>query len=334
MAASSSRMMSLALLLCMAALAVMMQSASSQGIPSLTVGSNSLATTLKCTNTKTNKTTCSATCNKRCPRKCLIQCPSCKTFCLCDFYPGVSCGDPRFTGADGNNFYFHGKKDKDFCIVSDAGLHINAHFIGKRNPAMSRDFTWIQALGIRFAHHHFYVGAAKTPKWDPSADHLALAFDDEDLDVASQLPRFVGARWSPPTAPALSVTRTARVNTVVVELRGVFRIVANVVPITAEDSRIHNYGVTDDDSLAHLDLGFKFYDLTDDVHGVLGQTYRPDYVNRLNVTSKMPVMGGAPDYLSSDLFSTDCAVARFGGGRHQAGTTAAVNIAMVTDDME
>jgi len=74
-------MMSLALLLCMAALAVMMQSASSQGIPSLTVGSNSLATTLKCTNSKTNKTTCSATCNKRCPHKCLIQCPSCKTFC-------------------------------------------------------------------------------------------------------------------------------------------------------------------------------------------------------------------------------------------------------------
>jgi len=253
---------------------------------------------------------------------------------VCDFYPGVSCGDPRFTGADGNNFYFNGKKDKDFCILSDPGLHINAHFIGKRNPAMSRDFTWIQALGILFAHHHFYVGAAKTPKWDAAADHLALAFDDEDLDVASQLPRFVGARWSPPPAPALSVTRTARVNTVVVELRGVFRIVANVVPITAEDSRIHNYGVTDDDSLAHLDLGFKFYDLTDDVHGVLGQTYRPDYVNRLNVTSKMPVMGGAPDYLSSDLFSTDCAVARFGGGRHQAGTTAAVNIAMVTDDME
>ncbi|KAG0541183.1 hypothetical protein BDA96_03G474400 [Sorghum bicolor] len=330
--ASSSSMMSFflacLLLVCMAAL---MQCASSQGQgpPVLAVASNARATTLKCTNTKNNKTTCSATCNKRCPHKCLIQCPSCKTFCLCDFYPGVSCGDPRFTGADGNNFYFHGNKDKDFCIVSDADLHINAHFIGKRNPAMSRDFTWIQALGIRFAHHHLYVGAAKTPKWNSDVDHLALAFDDDDhLDV----PRFVGARWSPPTAPALSVTRTARVNTVVVELRGVFRIVANVVPITAEDSRIHNYGVTedDDDSLAHLDLGFKFYDLTDDVHGVLGQTYRPDYVNSLNVTSKMPVMGGAPNYLSSDLFSTDCAVARFRGGRHQAAP--AVNIAMVTDD--
>ncbi|CAO1947377.1 unnamed protein product [Urochloa humidicola] len=280
-------------------------------------------TQLKCTNTKTNRTTCTASCNKRCPHKCLIQCPTCKTFCLCDFYPGVSCGDPRFTGADGNNFYFHGKKDQDFCIVSDADLHINAHFIGKRNPAMSRDFTWIQALGIRFAHHRLYLGAAKTAKWDDAADHLTIAFDDED--VVELLPRSVGARWA---TGELSVTRTAQVNTVVVELKGVFRIMANVVPITAEDSRVHNYGVTpEDDSLAHLDLGFKFYDLTDDVHGVLGQTYRPDYVNKLDVTSNMPVMRGAPDYLSSGLFSTDCAVARF--GRSHQGTAAI--IAMVTD---
>ncbi|WVZ67282.1 hypothetical protein U9M48_016383 [Paspalum notatum var. saurae] len=318
----------------LAALAVVevVQSASSSDLPTLTLTStDSLKTQLKCTNTKTNKTTCTTTCSSRCPHKCLIQCPSCKTFCLCDFYPGVSCGDPRFTGADGNNFYFHGKKDQDFCILSDANLHINAHFIGKRNPAMKRDFTWIQALGIRFAHHSLYVGAARTAKWDAAADHLTLRFDDDDVLASSSnlLPRFVGARWAPPTAPGLSVTRTARVNTVVVELKGAFRIMANVVPITAEESRVHNYGVTeeDGDTLAHLDLGFKFYDLSDDVHGVLGQTYRPDYVNKLNVTSNMPVMGGAPDYLSSDLFSTDCAVARFAAVR-----SVPAAIAMVTDD--
>ncbi|RLM61844.1 uncharacterized protein C2845_PM14G11780 [Panicum miliaceum] len=315
---------------CLAAFAVV-PSASQPSLTVATPSSKNKNTQLKCTNTKTNRTTCTVSCNNRCPHKCLIQCPSCKTFCLCDFYPGVSCGDPRFTGADGNNFYFHGKKDQDFCVVSDAHLHINAHFIGKRNPAMSRDFTWIQALGIRFAHHRLYVGAVKTAEWDAAADHLTIAFDDEDV----ALPRFVGSRWAPPTAPALSVTRTAQVNTVVVELRGVFRIMANVVPITAEDSRIHNYGVTDDDSLAHLDLGFKFYDLTDDVHGVLGQTYRPDYVNKLDVKSNMPVMGGAPDYLSSGLFSADCAVARF--GRRQEAAAASIGgpaIAMVTDDME
>jgi hypothetical protein len=72
--------------------------------------------------------------------------------------------------------------------------------------------------------------------------------------------------------------------------------------------------VTEDDCLAHFDLGFRLYDLTDDVHGVLGQTYRSDYVNRLSVSANMPVMGGASTYVSSDIFATDCKVARF--GRH------------------
>jgi hypothetical protein len=52
---------------------------------------------------------------------------------VCDIFPGTSCGDPRFTGGDGNTFYFHGKKDDNFCIVTDVGLHINAHFIRAKN---------------------------------------------------------------------------------------------------------------------------------------------------------------------------------------------------------
>ncbi|KAM0880831.1 hypothetical protein ACQ4PT_033306 [Festuca glaucescens] len=261
---------------------------------------------------------CTARCTDRCPTKCLVLCPGCMTFCLCDFYPGVACGDPRFTGGDGNNFYFHGKKDQEFCIVSDSDLHINAHFIGNHNPISGRDFTWIQAIGVFFAgHHRFSLGAVHSAKWNPDVDHLDIAFDDERV----VLPRAVGARWSPAAAPALSVTRTSPANDVVVELRGVFRLVASAVPITAQESSVHNYGVTADDCLAHLDLGFKFQALSDDVHGVLGQTYRSDYVSKLNVAAKMPVMGGAEDYVSSGLFATDCAVARFGRS----------GIAMVTD---
>uniref|UniRef100_A0A0D9VAS1 Uncharacterized protein n=1 Tax=Leersia perrieri TaxID=77586 RepID=A0A0D9VAS1_9ORYZ len=263
---------------------------------------------LSCKDTKGKKKGCMAKCDSRCPDQCIVMCPSCKTFCMCDFYPGVSCGDPRFTGGDGNNFYFHGKKDQDFCIVSDADLHINAHFIGKRNATMSRDFTWIQALGIRFADHRLYMGALKTAKWNNDVDRLELAFDGTPIDVPAQL----GARWESAIVPGLTLTRTAATNGVRVQLAGVFDIMANVVPITERDSRVHNYGVTKEDSLAHLDLGFKFYDLSDDVHGVLGQTYRSDYVNRLSVSASMPLMGGAPSYVASDIFSTDCAVARFG----------------------
>uniref|UniRef100_A0ACD5TY60 Uncharacterized protein n=1 Tax=Avena sativa TaxID=4498 RepID=A0ACD5TY60_AVESA len=266
---------------------------------------------------------CTARCTDRCPTKCLVLCPGCITFCLCDFYPGVACGDPRFTGGDGNNFYFHGKKDQDFCVVADADLHINAHFIGNHNPATGRDFTWIQAIGVLFPdHHRLSLGALRSSKWNPAVDHLDIAFDDERVD----LPRAVGARWSPATAPALSITRTSPANDVVVELKGVFRLVASAVPITAQESSVHNYGVTADDCLAHLDLGFRFQGLSDDVHGVLGQTYRSDYVSKLNVAAKMPVMGGAADFVSSGLFATDCAVARFGRGG-----ASAHGIAMVTD---
>ncbi|KAI4996422.1 hypothetical protein ZWY2020_051228 [Hordeum vulgare] len=120
-------------------------------------------------------TPCVYTCDNRCPEECLVVCSTCKTYCLCDLYPGFICGDARFTGGDGNNFYFHGKKDQDLCVLSDADLHINAHYIGKCNPSMNHDFTWIQAVGVRFADHCLYVGSKKTAKWNNDVDRLELA---------------------------------------------------------------------------------------------------------------------------------------------------------------
>ncbi|CAD6234591.1 unnamed protein product [Miscanthus lutarioriparius] len=264
---------------------------------------------------------CYVGCPKECPNKCLVFCSYCLSFCMCDIFPGTSCGDPRFTGGDGNTFYFHGKKDQDFCIVSDADLHINAHFIGNHNPALNRDFTWVQALGVTFGddNHRLYVGARRAVEWDEEEDHIQVTFDGEPVDVDA----VKNARWASKAVPGLSVTRMDTVNTVMVELDGVFAISANAVPITDRDDRIHKYGKTGGDSLVHLDLGFQFRNLTKDVDGVLGQTYRPGYVSRLDIGAKMPVMGGAPKYLSAGLFSTDCAVSRFhhrsGGGGGGAG---------------
>lgn len=226
---------------------------------------------------------------------------------MCDLVPGSSCGDPRFTGGDGNTFYFHGKKDQDFCIVSDEALHINAHFIGNHNPAIRRNFTWIQAIGVSFGQHRLYVGARKAAVWDEEEDHIHIMLDGEAVDVET----VKNTRWVSKALPALSVTRIDTVNAVMVELDGVFGISVNAVPITEEDSRIHNYGKTGSDSLVHLDLGFKFHSLTKSVDGVLGQTYQPEYVNKVDISAKMPIMGGAPKYLSSSLFSTDCAVSKF-----------------------
>ncbi|KAL3580480.1 hypothetical protein D5086_018315 [Populus alba] len=248
-------------------------------------------------------------CPSACPGGCEIDCGTCKPVCKCD-RPGAVCQDPRFIGGDGITFYFHGKKDHDFCLLSDPNLHINAHFIGKRNENLTRDFTWVQSISIFFDKHQLFLGALKASTWDDSADRLSLAFDGEPLNF----PGNEGSKWQSTSVPSVSITRISDSNNVVVEVEGLLKITAKVVPITEEDSRIHNYGITKDDCFAHLDLGFKFYSLSNEVDGVLGQTYRPGYVSRVNVGAKMAVMGGNKEFATSSLSTPDCAVARFRGG--------------------
>ncbi|CAN7112055.1 unnamed protein product [Brassica rapa subsp. narinosa] len=255
-------------------------------------------------------------CPSACPRSCEVDCVTCKPLCNCD-KPGSVCQDPRFIGGDGLTFYFHGKKDSNFCLISDPNLHINAHFIGKRRPGMARDFTWVQSIAVLFGTHRFYVGALKTATWDDSVDRISASLDGNVIS----LPQLDGATWtsSPGVYPQVSVKRVnADTNNIEVEVEGLLKITARVVSITMEDSRIHGYDVKEDDCLAHLDLGFKFQDLSDNVDGVLGQTYRPNYVSRVKIGVHMPVMGGDREFQTTGLFAPDCSAARFtgNGGRN------------------
>ncbi|KAG8064410.1 hypothetical protein GUJ93_ZPchr0004g40146 [Zizania palustris] len=157
-------------------------------------------------------------CPRGCRDACYVHCPSCKLVCLCDL-TGTGCYDPRFVGGDGNKFLFHGRKDADFCLLSDANMHINAHFIGKRNAAAARDFTWVQPLGIRFGDHCLYLRVRRTVRWDAAIDRLVITFDgapvELDVDPATS--------WSPSSAPALSIFRSGAANGMVVRLDGRFR---------------------------------------------------------------------------------------------------------------
>ncbi|KVI05096.1 Root cap [Cynara cardunculus var. scolymus] len=244
-------------------------------------------------------------CPQDCSKNCFMDCVSCKPICRCNL-PGALCQDPRFVGGDGITFYFHGRKDQNFCLVSDNNLHINGHFIGKRNPKLTRDYTWVRSIGILFDDHKLLVGAKKTSKWNENEEHLFISFDNTPLRSVE------GKNWNIYRNSSLLITRTAPANGVAIEVENSFRITATVVPIGAEESRVHGYNITDDDCFAHLELGFKFFNLSDEVDGVLGQTYRRNYVSKIKISAIMPVMGDIPKYYSSAIFGTDCIVSRFG----------------------
>ncbi|XVF78117.1 hypothetical protein PTKIN_Ptkin14bG0103600 [Pterospermum kingtungense] len=238
---------------------------------------------------------------------CHVNChsPVCKSHCKhrranCDS-PGSACYDPRFVGGDGIVFYFHGKSNEHFSLVSDSSLQINGRFIGHR-----RDFTWIQALGILFNSHSFSLEATKAATWDGEVDHLKFSFNGEDLVV----PEGALSSWYSPEKD-VKVERVSDKNSVIVTLKDSAEILVNVVPVTKEDDKIHNYKVPSDDCFAHLEVQFRFFALSPKVDGVLGRTYRPDFENPAKPGVAMPVVGGEDKYRTTSLLSSDCSTCLF-----------------------
>ncbi|XP_054816781.1 uncharacterized protein LOC129316400 [Prosopis cineraria] len=266
-----------------------------------------------------HKTRCSGKyirCPSECPssessdpqaKVCFIDCdkPVCKAVCRkrkpnCNA-PGSGCYDPRFIGGDGRVFYFHGKSNEHFALVSDPDLQINARFIGHRPAGRGRDYTWIQALGILFKSQTFSLEASKTAQWNDDVDLLKFTYNGNDLLV----PEGSLSKWNS-SEQDVKVERVASKNSVMVTIKDVAEILVNVVPVTKEDDRIHNYQLPSDDCFAHLEVQFRFTKLSAGVDGVLGKTYRPDFENPAKPGVAMPVVGGEERYRTASLLSARC----------------------------
>ncbi|KAJ7948503.1 Root cap/late embryogenesis-like protein [Quillaja saponaria] len=225
--------------------------------------------------------------------------PTCKAVCR-------RCYDPRFIGGDGRVFYFHGKSNEHFTLVSDSNLQINARFIGHRPAGRGRDYTWIQALGILSNSKTFSLEATKASKWEDDVDHLKFTYNGNDLE----LPEGSLSMWYSPEKD-VRIERVASKNSIIVTLKDVAEILVNVVPVTKEDNRIHNYQVPSDDCFAHLEVQFRFFSLSPKVEGVLGRTYRPDFENPAKPGVAMPVLGGEDNYRTTSLLSAGCGACVF-----------------------
>ncbi|CAL5326639.1 unnamed protein product [Camellia sinensis] len=215
---------------------------------------------------------------------------------------GAACYDPRFIGGDGIMFYFHGKTNQHFSLVSDSNLQINAHFISRRPMGRSRDNTWIQALS-------FTLSANKVAILDDQGNQFHFTYDSKPVFI----PNGHLSIWTAPDS-RLVEERTAMSNSIIVTMPGVVEMSVSVVPVTKEDDGIHNYQIPSDDCFAHLEVQFKFLQLSEKVEGVLGQTYRPDFKSPVKRGVPMPVMGGEDKFKTSSLVSADCMLCIFMAG--------------------
>ena len=220
----------------------------------------------------------------------------------CDGY-GSLCYDPRFVGGDGVIFYFHGAKGGNFAIVSDEEFQINAHFIGSRPQGRTRDYTWVQALGVMFDSHTLVIAANRVSHWNDKVDSLTVKWDGEVINV----PTDGEAEWrGNGDEREVVVERTDETNSVRVTVSGLVEMDISVKPIGEQENKVHNYQLPQNDAFAHLETQFRFKKSTDKFEGVLGQTYRPGYVSPVKRGVAMPMMGGENKYQTLSLFSTSC----------------------------
>lgn len=111
----------------------------------------------------------------------------------------------------------------------------------------------------------------------------------------------------------IKTERVTQKNSVIVTIKDKAEIMVNVVPVTKEDDRIHNYRLPIDDCFAHLEVQFKFIYLSPKVDGILGRTYRPDFKNPAKPGVAMPVVGGEDSFRTSSLLSHDCKTCFYSG---------------------
>ncbi|CAH8354980.1 unnamed protein product [Eruca vesicaria subsp. sativa] len=188
---------------------------------------------------------------------------------------------PRFFGGGGIVFNFHGKSNEHFSLVSDPDVQINARFTGHRPIGRTRDFTWIQALGILFNTHKFALETTKVATWDSEVDHLKFTIDGQDLVIPG---KNLFSWYS--SDKEIKIERLTEKNSVVVTIKDKAEIMVNVVP-------------------------FKFINLSPKVDGILGRTYRPDFKNPAKPGVAMPVVGGEDSFRTSSLLSHDCKTCLF-----------------------
>ncbi|CAI5950320.1 unnamed protein product [Closterium sp. NIES-65] len=243
--------------------------------------------------------------------------------------PANGTGDPHFVGADLSRFDFSGRPGEDYSLISDAHVAVQAHFDGRwgewegRNKAL----TWMRQISVLWGHHTIVFEARQGWAADYRTGYLQrLVVDNEEvklgvpgshLEAASFFDGQVEIKWVAAKKPV----KDDLVDEYEIRISDILALRLTLRP---EIEMLR----TDEDGLVHFTVDVMSAKLSPNVHGVLGQTYRPDFAGRLEKqklvyselfkTYVVPgdnaegfIDGTVDDYKCSDLTHSDCAFCRF-----------------------
>ncbi|CAI5469753.1 unnamed protein product [Closterium sp. Yama58-4] len=209
---------------------------------------------------------------------------------LCD---GRDKGDPHFTGADG------------------------------RWNGDVKALTWIRSVGLMAGHHTVVLEARRGAEAEYGNGYLARVVAD-GVAVELTVPGTTVQLWDGATLKweaALKLSGTDLVDVYDVKIDGVATIRLTLRP------EVKNLR-TPTDAAVHFGLDVLFSSFSQAVHGVLGQTFRPNFQGRLahqrlQWSQLLQVMvvpgdnaegfidGSMDDYEVTDLLKADCKMCRF-----------------------
>jgi hypothetical protein len=173
-------------------------------------------------------------------------------------------------------YFFSGKPGNTYCLISDSHVHVNAFYGGRfdqwgANP--SKPLTWIRKLGVMWGEHKIVLAAREGARWQYDDGYMArMTVDGEPVtltaegDSASFANGAVEISWL--AAKLSSADDLVDVYSVRIANAFIMR-----VTLRPEIELLR----TKDDGVVHFDLEFPKVELSDNAHGVLGQTFRSDH---------------------------------------------------------
>ncbi|GJP49767.1 hypothetical protein CLOM_g8939 [Closterium sp. NIES-68] len=238
--------------------------------------------------------------------------------------------DPHLVGAYGTHFDFNGRPDATFCLLTDRELHVNMLLRGyysddTENAALVVDgkavHTWIKELGLVWladgVDHKIRLGARDGKQQERGAGFMkTIEIDGEAVPRMKVGDVVTSAGGLTLTFKALEKEGPYDVDYYTLDIEG---LVTLDMRLRVANPKLQ----TPTDAEAHINVGIVELSHTDEIHGVLGQTYRDDHAQRAVDFQKMiaslhrPISadgaegegfldGNARSYEASSVLAVDC----------------------------